>query len=40
MRNYDLVLLVRESDKCDVLCANCHKIHHYGKLTTKQSVTV
>ena len=33
IRNYGLFKLKDEIRKCILLCANCHRIHHYNKRT-------
>lgn len=30
MLRYTWETLVKEVDKCILLCANCHRLHHHG----------
>jgi hypothetical protein len=35
--SYKLETFIREFDKCDILCANCHRKHHWDEGGDKQS---
>jgi hypothetical protein len=40
LRNWNLKAAKEEIKKCQVLCANCHRIHHYEEHEAKQKAKV